>query len=72
MLEGFMYKAIIKLWKLGKSKKAISRNLGHDIKTIRKIIHKYEESGISEPHSISRKSALDIHRERIVSCKFKV
>ena len=31
-------KAIIKLWKSGKSKKAISRNLGHDIKTIRKII----------------------------------
>ena len=67
MLEGFMYKAIIKLWKSGKSKKAISLNLGHDIKTIRKIINKYEELGISEPSLISRKSALDVHRERIVS-----
>ena len=66
MLKGYMYKSIIRLWKLGKSKKSISRNLGHDIKTVRKIVKQYEELGISDPRIISRKSALDLHREKIV------
>jgi transposase len=47
MIEGFMHKTIIKLWQEGKSKKAISKTLNHDIKTIRRIIkaHEQESSG---------------------------
>lgn len=56
MIEGYMHKAIIKLWKEGKSKKAISRSVNHDIKTIRKIISSYEKHGISEPHYKRRES----------------
>lgn len=42
-----MYKTIIHLWKNGRSKKAIARSTGHDIKTIRKIIKRYEREGIT-------------------------
>lgn len=45
MIRGFMYKTIIKLWKNGQSKKAITRSTGHDIKTVRKIIKLYELDG---------------------------
>jgi transposase len=47
MIEGFMYKTIIHLWKNGHSKKAIAKSTGHDIKTIRKIITGYETSGVT-------------------------
>lgn len=43
MIEGFMHKAIIKLWQDGKSKKFISRAVNHDIKTIRRIIKAHEQ-----------------------------
>ena len=66
MIEGFMYSAILKLWTSGKSKKEICRSLGHDIKTIRKIIKNYEDSEISTAPSIMRTSQLDEHRETIV------
>ena len=46
MIEGFMCKAIIKLWEDGKSKRAISKALNHDVKTVRKVIKLYEQQGV--------------------------
>ncbi len=51
-----MYQAIISLWQNGRSKRSISRDLGHDIKTVRKIIKKYEAIGKDLPDSIKTKS----------------
>ena len=58
MIRGFMFEAIIKLWKDGKSKKAISRAVNHDIKTIRKIIKLHQQSLTSVTYK-PRASLLD-------------
>lgn len=47
MIQGFMNKAIIKLWKDGKSKKFISRAVNHDIKTVRRIIKLHQQEASS-------------------------
>jgi transposase len=62
-----MYQAIISLWQNGRSKRSISRDLGHDIKTVRKIIKKYEAIGKDLPDSIKRTSKCDFHKEQIES-----
>jgi len=58
MIRGFMFEAIIKLWKDGKSKKAISRAVNHDVKTIRKIIKLHQQSLTSVTYK-PRASLLD-------------
>jgi len=60
-----MYKAIIKLWISGKSKRSISRSLGHDIKTVRKIIKKYESDGVDSASYVPQKSQCEPHKEKI-------
>lgn len=45
-----MHTTILTLWKQGKSKKEIARITQKDRKTVRKVIKKYEETGI-ETHS---------------------
>jgi hypothetical protein len=62
-----MYQAIISLWQNGRSKRSISRDLAHDIKTARKIIKKYEAIGKDLPDSIKRTSKCDSHKEQIES-----
>lgn len=65
MIEGFMYKTIIKLWQNGKSKKAISRSLNHDIKTVRKIIKLYEQHGVDSVNYKQRKTIFDDYHQPI-------
>lgn len=58
-----MKKAIIKLWQGGKSKKYIARTLGHDIKTVRKIISKQGRDSDTET---CRNSVADAYKEQII------
>lgn len=60
-----MYKAILKLWESGKSKKEISRTLGYNIKTVRKIIKKHQQSGVSTPAYTPKKSRCDDFKDKI-------
>lgn len=60
-----MYKAILKLWHSGKSKKEISRTLGHNIKTVRKIIKKYQQSGTDTSVYAIKKSRCDDYKDMI-------
>ncbi len=46
-------RGILKLWASGKGKKEISRIVGHDIKTVRKIIKNYENRAVSPAPSIT-------------------
>ena len=62
-----MRKAIIRLWQKGKSKRSISRALGHDIKTVRKIIKNYEDAGIDTQLDAKRFSKFDKYKELIES-----
>lgn len=58
-MTGFaMHTTILTLWKQGKSKKEIARITQKDRKTVRKVIKKYEETGIETPSSINKESAL--------------
>lgn len=61
-----MYTTIITLHKQGKSQRKISRLLGNDRKSVRKIIKKYEEFGTEEPGPIMRKSSLSNWQDKIV------
>ena len=65
MIEGFMHKAIIKLWQDGKSKKFISRAVNHDIKTIRKIIKLHEREVAGIPLSNIKATILSNYQEPI-------
>jgi transposase len=51
MIGYAMHTTILTLWKQGKSKNEIARVTGRDRKTVRKIIHKYEEKGQEAPLS---------------------
>jgi len=57
---------VITLYKQGISQRKIAKLVGHDRKTIRKIIKKYEKDGIKEPMEIRRGCVLDEHKEKIV------
>ena len=57
---------VITLYKQGISQRKIAKLVGHDRKTIRKIIKKYEKDGIKEPIEIRRGCVLDEHKEKIV------
>jgi len=65
MIRGFMFEAIIKLWKDGKSKKFISRAVNHDIKTVRKIIKLYNKDSVTSISYKKRASLIDGYQEDI-------
>ena len=65
MIRGFMFEAIIKLWKDGKSKKFISRAVNHDIKTVRKIIKLYNKDSATSISYKKRASLIDGYQEDI-------
>jgi transposase len=67
MIGYAMHTTILTLWKQGKSKNEIARVTGRDRKTVRKIIHKYEEKGQEAPCSVQKESALRKYHEEIVS-----
>jgi len=67
MLAIAMYTTILTLFKQGKSKSEISRITGHDRKTVRKIIKKYQEQSIEVPIYKARPSKLDKYYDQIVS-----
>ncbi|BFD45383.1 MAG: IS21-like element ISMac3 family transposase [Rickettsia endosymbiont of Sergentomyia squamirostris] len=60
-----MFEVVIKLWKDGKSKKAISRAVNHDVKTVRKIIKLYEQQVTSGVSYKQRTSKLDNYHQTI-------
>lgn len=57
---------IITLWKQGKSKREISKLLGHDRQTVRKIIKNYEEKGLEQPVKKTRTNMLEPFKEEII------
>ena len=65
MIEGFMYKAIIKLWEDGKSKRAISKALNHDVKTVRKVIKLYEQQGV-DSNSYKSRTTMFVGYEQLI------
>lgn len=60
-----MIETIIKLWKDGTSKRAISRTLKHDIKSVRKIIKLYEQTGTIVSCYKQRPSLVDQYQQAI-------
>ena len=67
MIGYAMHTTIVTLWKQGKSKKEIARITQKDRKTVRKVIKKYEETGIETPSSINKESALRTYHAEIIS-----
>lgn len=59
MIGTLMYGTIISLHKQGRSNRAIAKLLGHDRKTVGKIINEFEKSGRSSPLEYSRDSRLN-------------
>jgi transposase len=67
MIGYAMYISIITLWKQNKSKREISRILGHDRNTVRRIIKIYEETGHEVPVKTHKSSIIDLHHDKIVT-----
>ena len=57
---------IITLYKQGESQRKIARLVGHDRKTVRRIIKLYKEKGIIEPIKKQKESILDGYKELII------
>ena len=57
MIEIGYYMTIITLYKQGESQRKIAKLVGHDRKTVRKIIKRYKEEGITESAKNSKVSA---------------
>lgn len=65
MLGIAMYTTIRKLWEIGKNKSEIARIIGHDWKTVAKVI-KNIESGKEELWIKCRESIVDHYKEKVV------
>lgn len=50
MIEIGYFMTIITLYKQGESQRKIAKLVGHDRKTVRRIIKLYKEKGVIEPH----------------------
>lgn len=59
MIGYAMHTTILTLWKQGKSKKEIARITQKDRKTVRKVIKKYEETGVETPSTFNKESTLE-------------
>ena len=57
---------IITLYKQGESQRKIARLVGHDRKTVRRIIKLYKEKGVIEPIRKQKESSLDGYKELII------
>lgn len=66
MIEIGYYMTIITLYKQGESQRKIARLVGHDRKTVRKIIKRYKEEGITESTKNSKISALEGYKDLII------
>lgn len=62
-----MHTTILTLWKQRKSKKEIARITQKDRKTVRKVIKKYEETGIETPPTFNKESTLRAYHTQIIS-----
>ena len=60
------YMTIITLWKQGHSQRTIAKLLGHDRKTVRKIIKNYEEKGIEQPAKLNKSSVVSSYKDEII------
>ena len=58
--------SIITLYKQGISQRQISKIVGHDRKTVRRIIRRYKEYGITEPVKMSKELVLDKYKDKII------
>lgn len=58
--------SIITLYKQGISQRQISKIVGHDRKTVRRIIRRYKEEGITEPVKMSKELVLDKYKDKII------
>lgn len=66
MIGNSMYTTILTLWKQRKNKSEISRITGHDRKTIRLIIRKYEKEGKNTPSRKVSSFKLEAYEEDII------
>jgi transposase len=66
MLKMEMNMTIITLWNKLKSISEIARIVGHDRKTVRRVIKDYKQTGTCRPNAILRPSTLDPYKEQIV------
>lgn len=66
MIEIGYFMTIITLYKQGESQRKIAKLVGHDRKTVRRIIKLYKEKGVIEPIRKQKESALDGYKELII------
>ena len=66
MIEIGYFMTIITLYKQGESQRKIARLVGHDRKTVRRIIKLYKEKGVIEPIRKQKESSLDGYKELII------
>ena len=67
MIEIGYFMTIITLYKQGESQRKIARLVGHDRKTVRRIIKLYKEKGVIEPIRKQKEYALDGHKDMILN-----
>jgi len=61
-----MYTTILTLYKQGNSQRKIAKLTGHDRKTVRRIVSKYDSSGIESPKSCQKESKTSKWHEEIL------
>ena len=66
MIEIGYFMTIITLYKQGESQRKIARLVGHDRKTVRRIINLYKEKGVIEPIRKQKELTLDGHKKLII------
>ena len=66
MIEIGYFMTIITIYKQGESQRKIAKLVGHDRKTVRRIIKLYKEKGVIEPIRKQKESSLDGHKELII------
>ena len=66
MIEIGYFMTIITLYKQGESQRKIAKLVGHDRKTVRRIIKLYKEKGVIEPIKKQKESTLDEYKELII------
>ena len=71
MIEIGYFMTIITLYKQGESQRKIARLVGHDRKTVRRIIKLYKEKGVIEPIRKQKESVLGVQL-RNLHCDAKV
>jgi phage regulator Rha-like protein len=65
MIEIGHYMTIITLYKQGASQRKIAKLVGHDRKTVRRIIKRYKEEGVTKYPKSSKVSTLEGYKDLI-------